>query len=87
MSVFRKEINRIEISPNIFEIKYEVKDSGSCQCFKDCDCYKKKNDFLYFEYEYTYTGAVNAGNKEKRFNSLKGCQDSYAHYLNKKLKQ
>lgn len=85
MGTYSKFISKIEIEPNIFEIKNQIFYNGACQCFKDCDCHKRKNTPLFIDIRYSY-GAVNEFGKERTFNSLEGCKQSYNAYLLKQIK-
>jgi hypothetical protein len=84
MSTYARFLSKIEIEPGIFEIIHQVFHSGACQCYKNCDCYDKRGEFLWNDVRYSY-GLINEFGKEKTFNSLKGCKDSYNSYLNKQI--
>lgn len=83
MGTYAKFVSKIEIEPNIFEITNAIYDNGSCQCFKNCDCYQRKGNFLFNDIRYSY-GAINEFGKEKTFNTLEGCKSSYKAFLLKK---
>ena len=83
MNSQHKLTSKVEVEPNIFELTYEVYNSGSCQCFKDCDCYKKKGEFMGKYIRYSNSLVKNAGGKERTYSTLKGCKDSIKAYKNK----
>lgn len=85
MGTIAKKSSRKEIKPGIFEITTAIHASGSCQCFKDCDCYLEKGKFLYNDIRYSNGIKYPITGKERTYSTLKGCEDSLEAY-NKKLK-
>jgi hypothetical protein len=66
-----------EIEPDIFENVYDVFDKGSCQCFKDCDCYKKRGQFLFTISNYFHPKITRSfDNKPRYFSTLEGLKQS-----------
>lgn len=86
MKTYAKLVSRKEIEPNLFELQFNIYNSGSCQCFKDCNCYEKKGELLGTDIRYSNGIVINDNNKERTYNSIKGCKDSLESYLNKHLK-
>jgi len=57
-----------EILPStIVKITFNRYMSGSCQCFKDCDCYLNAGKLIGEEYCYTYSGAVYKDTLKQRY--------------------
>lgn len=77
MGTCAKFVSRIELEPNLFEIKHEILDNGSCQCSKDCDCYKRKGSLLGIDIKYSNGLVMNPGGKERTYSSIRGCRDSF----------
>ena len=80
MGTYAIFLSKIEIEPGIYEIKHKIFNNGSCQCFKDCDCYSKKGEFLNIDIRYS-NGIINKFGKEKIYSSLEGCKSSLKAYL------
>lgn len=61
---------------NIFSSKtYEVRHTGGCQCYKDCDCYLNKDKLLSIETKYYHNL------KPKSYSSLEACKQAYNQKL------
>ena len=85
MMTYSKFVSKIEIEPGIFEIKNNIYDKGSCQCFKDCDCYKNKGKFLFENIRYS-CGIITEFGKERNYFTLEGCKSSLKAYKLKLIK-
>lgn len=89
--IYNKLFKKTEIQPNIFELIYHQIHTGSCTCYKNCDCYEKKNTIIGKYSTYTHSLADNYINKQgikiyKQYSTLKGVVDSYNIKLKIKLK-
>lgn len=83
MGTFAKFIHRKQLEKNLFEIKHSIYNNGSCQCFKDCDCYSKKGEYLYDDIRYSNGIILNPNGKERTYSTIEGCKSSLAAYQNK----
>lgn len=52
MHTYRKYIGLTNLTENTVMQQWEILDSGGCQCFKDCDCSKRKGKFMRYEYNF-----------------------------------
>lgn len=81
MGVYSKLVHRKEIEENIFEIKYSLHDSGSCQCSKDCDCSSKRGQLLGYETIYSNGVLKKPNGKERTYKSIEIAKSALeAHY-------
>jgi hypothetical protein len=47
MSTYAKNISEEQVGDTVFTKKVRhIFDSGACMCFNDCDCYKRKGEFI-----------------------------------------
>ncbi len=83
MGTFSKFVHRIKISENLFEIKHSIYNNGACQCFKDCDCYSKKDEFLGYDIRYSNGLVLSQNGKEMTYSSIDACKSSLKAYLTK----
>ena len=83
MNTYAKFYKEVEIEPGIFEVTYQIFDSGSCQCFKDCDCAKNKGKLIGAHTRYRNTKVLNWNDKPRQYSTLKGCKDSLEAWYRK----
>lgn len=83
MGTYAKFISKTKIEENLFEIKHHILHNGICQCFKDCDCYNKKGDFLYEDTRYSNDIVLNPIGKPRTYSSINACKESLQAYLKK----
>lgn len=85
MLTYSKFVKEVEIEPNIFEIHNNVFDKGSCQCFKDCDCYKNKGKFLFTDVRYRNNLVKRIDGKFRTYSTLSGSKESLKAFKLKEI--
>lgn len=72
MGTFAKFVKEVEIEGTPFKkIVYNIYDNGACQCFGNCDCYKRKGELLWEDERFKHPLS------DKSFPTLEACKDSY----------
>ena len=72
MGSYRKLVDKVKVEGSeINKITYNVFDNGSCQCFKDCDCYSRKGLLLGTQEIFTHPLST------KQFSTSQSCEQSY----------
>lgn len=82
MGTFKKFVHKIQLEENLYEIKHAVYDSGSCQCFKDCDCIKNKGELEGYSVKYSnmYHLITEIKNLNLKMKVLKKMKVKYENY-------